>query len=171
LIEFKARLLNANVTEKDQHKNAYGKKKLYFTIKTVSPRETNKIKEINNLTIEDLFLWLLDDGSYHKKDGFLNLNSHALTRAENMELSFHLWHSLGIETRLRHERKKDGRLFWYIYIPCAQVDSLKAELMYFMVSNNIVGLEYKIGATPETIHNGVGPKLARKGGEATFKAA
>ena len=145
LIELKSRILNSKVRESNQHKDAWGTKKLYTTCKTVLPQSQNKEFHIQSLSLEDFFLWLLDDGSYHKTKGFMNLNSHSLTRSENIELSFHLWHSLGIETRVLPEKKRDGRLFWYLYIPGAQVDSFKPELRLFMKTHSIYGMEYKIG--------------------------
>jgi hypothetical protein len=150
LIEMKSKLLNSNVKTRPQHESAWGKKLLYLTSKVVLPNNLNKLEQISNLSLEDLFLWILDDGSYHRSKHFINLCSHALTLAENIELSFHLWHSLGIESRILPEKKKDGRLFWYQYIPSAQVDSLKSEMLLFMQSYNIYGLEYKIGMLPET---------------------
>lgn len=151
VIELKAKLLNSNIRQTSQHINAFGKKPLYCTGKRVFPENINKLTQINNLTIEDFYLWLIDDGSFHKTKHFMNLNSHALTRAENIELSYFLWHTHGIETRVYPEKKKDGRLFWYQYIPAAQVESILPEFKQFIITHNLYGFEYKVGKTSSTI--------------------
>lgn len=151
IIDFKARLLGSNVISKPQHKKAYGSKLVHHTCKRVKPENMDKIYQINQLSQDDFWLWLLDDGSFHKTKRFYNLNSHCLTRAENIELSWYLWHSLGIETRVYFEKKKDGRLFWYQYIPRAQAESLIPEFKEFIKLHNLIGYEYKVGETSQTI--------------------
>ena len=150
-IELKAKLLNSNVKLRNQHENAYGKKPIYTTTKRMFPENQNILEQINNLTIQDFYLWLIDDGSIHKTKKFMNLNSHSLTRAENLELSWFLWHTHGIETRVYPEKKKDGRLFWYQYIPRAQVESILPEFKQFIITHNLKGFEYKVCETSETI--------------------
>lgn len=146
LVIYKQKLLGSNSTKKkEQHKDAWGKKPIYITHSTILPTPGTKLELISKLEYEDFLLWLLDDGSYHKKRGFLNLNSHALTLAENIELSFHLWHYLGVESRILPDKKKDGRLFFYLYIPGAQYDGIKPDLKQFMIANNITGMGYKVG--------------------------
>lgn len=151
LIRYKATLLGSNVRPRKQSPKAYGSKDLWYTVKTVPGFDLDVGLLIEQITIEDFILWLLDDGSYHKRAGFMNLCSHALSRSENILLSFHLWHSLGIESRVIYEKKRDGRIFWYLYIPPAQVDSIKPDIKRFMVVNSITGLEYKIGEPSQTI--------------------
>jgi hypothetical protein len=148
IIEYKASILEGNVREGRQDKNSWSPgKPVYSTSRTiVNPFPgMSKLDLIRQLEYEDFLLWILDDGSYHKRSGFLNLNSHALTLAENIELSFHLWHSLGIESRVYTEVKKDGRIFFYLYIPGAQYDSIKLDLKEFLVENAIEGFDYKAG--------------------------
>ena len=148
VIEYKARIISGNVNQGKQHKDSWSPgKSVYYTTKFIENPFPGKSKFelISYLTYEDLLLWILDDGSYHKRSQFLNLNSHALTLAENMELSFHLWHSLGIESRILPEKKKDGRLFFYQYIPAAQYESIKPDVLNFLRENNIEGYDYKVG--------------------------
>lgn len=152
IIEFKARLINGNVRTQAQHRNAYGTKRIYSTSKVRPPIGLiNKMDLINQITLDDFYLWYLDDGSYHKTKHFMNLNSHALTRAENIELQFHLWHLLGIESQLAPDNKKDGRSFFYLRIKRNQAESLIPEIKSFMCQHNIIGFEYKIGEAPQTI--------------------
>jgi hypothetical protein len=150
-IEFKAAILNSNVRCVNQHKNAYGKKSLYQTTKTVPVENNNKIEQINKLTIEDFYLWLIDDGSLHKHKFFMNLNSHALTHTENLELQSYLTNVLNIKTRLYTDRKKDGRVFYYQYIPKSEFLNILPEFKQFIITNNLFGYEYKVGLTSETI--------------------
>lgn len=148
VIEYKAKLINGNVTQGTQHKDSWSPgKAVYSTSKAIDNPFPGKSKFelISYLTYEDLLLWILDDGSYHKRNGFLNLNSHALDRTENIELAFHLWHSLGIESRILVDKKKDGRFFFYQYIPAAQYDSIKPDVLNFLRENNIEGFDYKVG--------------------------
>lgn len=148
IIEYKAAIIKSHIKEKIQGENTWSSGKVhYFTTKSLKNPfpEKSKIDLISHLTYEDFLLWILDDGSYHKTKGFLNLNSHALTLAENVELSFHLWHSFGIESRVYPEVKKDGRIFFYLYIPGAQYDSIKLDLKEFLVENSIEGFNYKAG--------------------------
>jgi hypothetical protein len=148
VIEYKAKIIGGNVNQGTQDAKSWSPgKAVYHTSKAMENPFPGKSKFelISYLTYEDLLLWILDDGSYHKTKGFLNLNSHALTLAENIELSFHLWHSLGIESRILPEKKKDGRLFFYQYIPGAQYDSIKPDVKKFLVDNSISGFGYKVG--------------------------
>lgn len=72
IIEYKARIINANVREKIQDKKSWSPGKVHYTIakhlKDPFPGLT-KIDLIPYLTYEDLLLWILDDGSYHKRSG------------------------------------------------------------------------------------------------------
>lgn len=150
-IELKAKLLNSNIIQRPQHKTAFGKKDLYITTKRVMCENLNKIEQINKLSIEDFFLWLIDDGSFHKHKHFMNLNSHALTELENKELNSYLNNCLNIKARIYTETKKDGRKFWYQYLPKAEVLKFKPAFQNFIITNNLYGYEYKIGLTSQTI--------------------
>jgi hypothetical protein len=148
VIEYKAKIIGGNVNEGTQDPKSWSPgKAVYSTSKAMEnpfPGKS-KLELISYLTYEDFLLWVLDDGSYHKTKGFLNLNSHALTLTENIELAFHLWHHLGIESRILPDKKKDGRLFFYQYIPGAQYDSIKLDVKKFLVDNGILGFGYKVG--------------------------
>lgn len=150
-IDFKARLLGSNVIMRQQHKNAFGKKPLFATTKRVPLENNNKIEQMHNLTIDDFYLWLIDDGSLHKHKFFMNLNSHALTQEENLELSSVLNNKFDIETRLYTDKKKDGRIFYYLYIPKREVLNFLPEFKEFIITHSLYGYEYKVGETSETI--------------------
>jgi hypothetical protein len=154
IIEYKARLINGNCVPYTQL--GWGTKQMYKTSKVIpSVGVISKLDLINQISLDDFYLWYLDDGSYHKTKHFMNLNSHSLTRAENMELQFHLWQSLGIETQLANDNKKDGRSFFYLRIKRNQAESLKPEIKSFMCQHNIKGFEYKIGSTSTTIEQAI----------------
>ncbi|MDJ0827723.1 MAG: hypothetical protein QNJ16_19720 [Rhodobacter sp.] len=145
IIRFKAKMINSKYYKRQQSEKAYGKKPIYVTQKSLPIIDMPKIELIRRIGLEDFFLWLCDDGSIHKRSGFMNLCSHSLSLAENIELSWHLWHYLGIETRVLPERKKDERVFFYQYIPRAQVESYIPEMEKWLYENELTSLLYKIG--------------------------
>jgi hypothetical protein len=151
LIKYKASIIRGNCRKGNQNLNAYGKKPIYSTFKRIPIDNRSKLDLIRSIDMDDFILWYLDDGSYHQKKHFMNLNCHALSLDLVLDLQFHLWRVLGIDTKLTPDKKRDGRLFWYLRIPRNQAESIKPDIDFFMLSQNISGLEYKIGKTSETI--------------------
>lgn len=150
-IEFKCKFLNSNLNTIQQHKNAFGTKLLYTTNKSVPVENLNKMEQINNLSIDDFYLWLIDDGSFHKTKHFMNLNSHALSKAENEELQSYLKTKFNFKTTVYTDKKKDGRIFYYLNIPVVQTRKILPEFKKFIIINNLYGYEYKVGETSQTI--------------------
>lgn len=150
-IELKCKLLSSNLKSIAQHKNAFGSKLLYTTSKSVLVEDLNKINQINKLSLDDFYLWLIDDGSFHKTKHFINLNSHALSKAENEELQKYLMNEFEIKTTVYTDKKKDGRLFYYLNIPVRQTRIILPEFKKFIITHNLYGYEYKVGETSQTI--------------------
>jgi hypothetical protein len=60
-------------------------------------------------------LWFFDDGSYHKKKKFYNLNSHKFSYDfQNDVLIPTFKNLLDINGTISYDRKKDGRVFTYL---------------------------------------------------------
>jgi hypothetical protein len=85
-------------------------------------------------------LWMYDDGSLHKEKLFYNLNTHAFS-VEDQLLMLEKLKKFNIEGKILKEKKKDGRVFFYItfskYKGCdcisnimskVKVDSMKYKL-------------------------------------------
>lgn len=145
LIEFKASLLGtSHIKTHEQKAHAFGTKPLYTIAKTVEKREISRGTCISTLTLEDFYLWYLDDGTMHKHKYWASLGSHCLSRSQNMELQWHLWHSLGIESQLAFDRRKNRvEVLWYLTFRRCQMISLSGEIKAFAESSGIKGLEHK----------------------------
>lgn len=61
-------------------------------------------------------LWFYDDGSLHKSTLFYNLNTQSFTKEEQEKYLIPFFNKMGIYPKLQIERKKDGRIFWYLRI-------------------------------------------------------
>lgn len=95
------------------------------TIYTVASKADIRITNIlfdsyeNNLNKMDelgLALWFYDDGSLHKNKHFYNLNTHAFPRETQEDLFIPFLKKFGIIAKTTIERKKDGRIFYYLSI-------------------------------------------------------
>lgn len=71
------------------------------------------IKDLDEL---GLAMWLMDDGSLHKKNYFYNINTHSFSREEEENILIPKLNEFGIYPSIMTEKKKDGRLFSYLYI-------------------------------------------------------
>lgn len=71
---------------------------------------------INDLDELGLALWIMDDGSLHRKNYFYNVNTHSFTREEEENILIPKLNEFGIYPTIMTEKKKDGRLFSYLYI-------------------------------------------------------
>lgn len=63
-----------------------------------------------------LALWFYDDGSLHKKNLFYNLNTQAFSKEIQETLFIPFLRKFGVEAKVLVERKKDGKIFYYLYI-------------------------------------------------------
>lgn len=72
---------------------------------------------INSLNKFGLLLWFYDDGSYHHKKHFYNLNTHALSYDIQKEVLIpKLKKILDINATIAYDRKKNGKVFTYLRI-------------------------------------------------------
>lgn len=122
-ITFKKELLGDLVDDiKLLEKNGYSQTHIY-SFRTKSHPEFKKIHEkplFDKLEMLDelgIALWMYDDGSIHNKHHFYNINTHSFDELDNKRISVYLNEKLGIYSRVMTERKKDGRIFYYIFVP------------------------------------------------------
>lgn len=95
---------------------------------TYRSKSCEAIVDINNMILVDkmnlmdelgLTMWLLDDGSRHKRNGFYNINSHSFNEVENYYLAHNLREKFGVFAKVLSETKADGRKFYYLHVPRA----------------------------------------------------
>lgn len=122
-IEFKNKLLgNLSSDVKRVDKNGFSQTYIHTLISKSHPEfkliHSMSLNEKLNL-LDDLgiALWMYDDGSIHKKHHFYNINTQSFNEEDNGIISKFLNDRLGIYSRVMTERKKDGRVFYYIFVP------------------------------------------------------
>ena len=121
-IDYKTYLLgNFFKNKKLQLENGYCKTPIYI-LRSKSSNLLLKYKKLslpillNNLTDLGIALWFYDDGSLHKRNLCYNLNTHSFTKEDQEKYIIPFFNTLGIYPKLQIERKKDGRIFWYLRI-------------------------------------------------------
>jgi hypothetical protein len=124
---------------------------------------TNTVDVLDSLNKKDLIMWYLDDGSWHKTRKTMHLYCNMLNDKELCSLMTRIYFMYGIEPRRRVDRKKDGRVYPYLYFPRLLVERFKKDVQAFLIENQLESLYYKIGETSETIRNGVGFSESEKG--------
>jgi hypothetical protein len=149
LVQFKANLVGKEIHS--MINKGYGNKLLYtLYLKDDLIRDicNNSLKENLNL-LDDLgiALWFYDDGSLHKTKLFYNLCTHAFDYEEHVNILVPFFKSRGITPVIRTERKKDGRLFYYLSFNKLEGAPLIANILKKW---QIEGLEYKLWSS-ETI--------------------
>ncbi|MCA9381695.1 hypothetical protein KC678_05495 [Candidatus Dojkabacteria bacterium] len=94
-----------------------------YSITSQAHPEISKIKNdsmennLNKLEELGLAIWFYDDGSFHNKKHFYNLNSHALSYdLQNDVLIPLLKNKLDINATIAYDRKVDGRIFTYLRV-------------------------------------------------------
>ena len=132
-------------------KSGYGgKKTIYRFDSRVHERITDVGKAsisslIKTLDKEDLFLWYMDDGSWHINRHTMHLYSNMLNDAETDELITQIGDIYGIAPRPRKDRKKDGRSFNYLYFPRDLVKRFRPEFKDYAMSYGLESMYYKFG--------------------------
>ena len=121
-IDFKSILLGNMFKHKSLLKeNGFAKTPIYV-IRSKSSSELLNIKQlsisniVNQLDELGIALWFYDDGSLHQTKLFYNLNTHKFSREVQEEVFIPFFNRLGVYPTLRTERKKDGRIFYYLSI-------------------------------------------------------
>ena len=132
-------------------KSGYGGTKTIYKFSTHVDEEITKVSEasisevIKTLNKEDLFLWYMDDGSWHKNRNTMHLYSNMLDDAETDELITQIGDIYGIAPRQRKDRKKDGRSFNYLYFPRDLVKRFRPEFKDYAMSYGLESMYYKFG--------------------------
>lgn len=121
-IDFKRNLLGNLFCNKGfLKKNGYSQTPI-FTLRSKSNKVLEAIKKmdlidvLSNLDDLGIALWFYDDGSLHKNKLFYNLNTHAFSREVQEKIFIPFFNKLGIFPKITTERKKDGRVFYYLSI-------------------------------------------------------
>lgn len=121
-IDFKSTLLDNMFKHKSLlQENGFVKTPIYV-MRSKSSSELLNIKQmsisdiINQLDELGIALWFYDDGSLHQTKLFYNLNTHKFSREIQEKVFIPFFNRLGIYPTLRTERKKDGRIFYYLSI-------------------------------------------------------
>lgn len=121
-IDFKSSLLG-NMAKKKKYIqcNGYSQTPIWemrscssYILKAIKNFSIQKI--INNLDELGIALWFYDDGSLHHKDLFYNLNTHSFSKEIQENIFIPFFNTKNIYPVLRRERKKDGRVFYYLSI-------------------------------------------------------
>lgn len=154
LLQYKEKLLDEEgfaVSRWGTQASGYGGTK---TIHNISTKSHAKIKEasdvgvealIKDLTKEDMYLWYLDDGSWHIKNNTMHLYSNMLNEEQSNLLIKRIGDLYGIDPRLRVDRKKDGRAFFYLYFPRELVKLFRPEVKEYVTAAGIDTMFYKFG--------------------------
>lgn len=154
LLEHKERLLaeeGISVTVKKTQESGYGGEKTIHVYSTTASRKVKEASDagvealIQDLTKEDIYLWYLDDGSWHIVRHTMHLYSNMLDLTQSKLLIQRIKALYGIEPRLCIDRKKDGRKFYYLYFPRDLVRIIRPEIEAYIVENNIESMFYKVG--------------------------
>jgi hypothetical protein len=132
-------------------KSGYGGTKTIHKFSTHVNKEITRVANaslsdlIISLNKEDLYLWYMDDGSWHKNRNTMHLYSNMLNDDETDELIAQIGDIYGIAPRPRKDRKKDGRSFNYLYFPRELVKRFRPEFKEYAMSYGLESMYYKFG--------------------------
>lgn len=132
-------------------KSGYGGTKTIHKFNTRVNEEITKVYQasisdlISTLDKEDLFLWYMDDGSWHKNRYTIHLYSNMLNDEETNELITKIGDIYGIAPNPRKDRKQDGRSFNYLYFPRGLVKLFRPEFKEYAMSHELDTMYYKFG--------------------------
>ena len=132
-------------------KSGYGGTKTIYRFNSMVHEKITEVYEasmydiLRSLDKEDLFLWYLDDGSWHKNNHTMHLYSNMLNDEETDILIGRIEELYGIAPRKRKDRKKDGREFNYLYFPRDLVRKFRPEFKEYVTSLQLESMYYKFG--------------------------
>lgn len=154
LLKYKERMLlkeGAGITVKKTQESGYGGEKTIHVYASESSSEFKITADaplediLKDLTKEDLYLWYLDDGSWHLCRRTMHLYSNSLDKDQSNLLISRIKELYGIEPALRVDRKQDGRQFYYLYFPRKLVRIIRPEVERFISENGLETMYYKVG--------------------------
>lgn len=132
-------------------KSGYGGTKTIHNFYTRVHPEITKVfhASIADLIItldkEELFLWYMDDGSWHKGQNLVHLYCNMLNDDECDVLIRQIHKLYGVRPTKRLDRKKDGRQFNYLYFPRKLVLRFRPEFKKYAMSKGLTSMYYKFG--------------------------
>lgn len=154
LLAHKEKLLDLEgieVTVKKTQASGYGGEKTIYVYSTTANEKVKEASDvgvealIQDLTKEDIYLWYLDDGSWHINRNTMHLYSNMLDEEQSNSLIVKIGGMYGIEPRIRIDRKNDGRQFYYLYFPRDLVRLIRPEIKEYLTKNGIDTMMYKVG--------------------------
>lgn len=132
-------------------KSGYGGKKTIYNFFTPVSELITEVAEasledlIADIDKTDLFLWYMDDGSWHISRNTMHLYSNMLNESQTNLLISKIESLYGFSPRIRTDRKKDGRSFYYLYFTRDLVKAFRPEFKEFAISNELTSMYYKFG--------------------------
>ena len=121
-IDFKSKLLgNMFKGKRYVPKNGFAQTPIY-TMWSKASKDLLNIKQlsiseiVNQLDDLGIALWFYDDGSLHQERLFYNLNTHKFSKEIQEQVFIPFFNKLEIYPKVMIERKKDGRVFYYLSI-------------------------------------------------------
>jgi LAGLIDADG DNA endonuclease family len=132
-------------------KSGYGGTKTIYNFQTRVHEKITQVCDasmadlIKTIDKEDLFLWLVDDGSWHKNQNLFHLYCNMLNDDEANLLIEQIYKLYGVRPRLRKDRKKDGRQFNYLYFPRQLTILVRPEFKKFLIEKGLHSMMYKVG--------------------------
>lgn len=154
LLRYKEKLLmeeGVGITVKKTQASGYGGKKTIYVYTSESSPAFKETAEaslediLKDLTKEDLYIWYLDDGSWHIHRRTMHLYSNVLNKEQTNLLIERIGSLYGIKPRIRIDRKQDGRQFYYLYFPRKLVRLFRPEVESFIERHNLETMYYKVG--------------------------
>lgn len=131
--------------------SGYGGTKTIYNFYSRVDKEITKVHKasIEDLVLtldkEDLFLWIIDDGSWHKSQNLFHLYCNMFTDSQAELLMDKITELYGVRPRLRKDRKRDGREFNYLYFPRQLTILLRPEFKEYLIDKGLASMYYKFG--------------------------
>lgn len=154
LLKHKERLLLAEGYEGIRwgtQPSGYGGTKTIHNLRTSVDAKATQVREtslediLRSIDEQDLIMWYLDDGSWHIKRHTMHLYSNMLDAEQVQILVERIEQLYGIAPRVRIDRKKDGRTFFYLYFPRKLVEKFRPIVRQYLIDNKLSTLYYKVG--------------------------
>jgi len=127
-----------------------GSADIYRFYVRVSPAITSVYKTpvedvLRDLSKEDLAVWFLDDGSYHRRRNTMHLYCNSLSEDQVVVLQDRIFELYGTMPNLYWDKKKDGRKYPYLYYPRELVKKAQEDVISVIRSNSLYSMNYKTG--------------------------
>ena len=120
-IDYKANLLGDLLSSIRENLNMGYKQNTIYSLITkhskliVDLENYSKEEKLTMLNELGVALWFYDDGSLHYKYEFFNLNTHEFSKEFQQDVLIPYFNNLDMKPKLLEEKKKDGRIFYYLY--------------------------------------------------------